>query len=242
MPSRRAVPGRGASRRRLDRLGACSAGAGLVGADLVKTAAPQATVTIAVATAVSYALVVLFAREPYAVLLGGFIPARIDGLRIAGALPVWITPLSATLLHGGLLHLGFNLLMLVYCGREDEVALGPAGVSVLYVIGAFASAAGQYAVSPHSPVPMIGCSGAVSALVGAYAILYGQRRPSKLPPEVARWLHVAWLAAAWVVLQLLLSFGGAFEGVNIAAAAHIGGFFAGLILARPLLRWRYRRA
>lgn len=208
----------------------------------MKTAAPQATVTIAVATAVSYALVTLFARDQSAAFLGGFVPARLDGLRIAGALPAWITPLSATLLHGGLLHLGFNLVMLVYCGREDEVALGPAGVGVLYVVGAFAAAAGQYAVSPHSATPMIGCSGAVSALVGAYAILYGQRRPSKLPPEVARWIHVLWLAAAWIALQLLLSLGGAFEGVNIAAAAHVGGFLAGLILARPLLRWRYRRA
>lgn len=208
----------------------------------MKTAAPQATVTIAVATVVSYALVALFARDQAAAFTGGFIPARVSGSHLVGALPVWLTPLSSTLLHGGLLHLGFNLIMLVYCGREDEVALGPVGIAILYIIGAYAAAAGQYVAGPHSPLPMIGCSGAVSALVGAYAILYGQRRPSKLPPELARWLHVAWLAVAWIALQLLLSLGGAFEGVNIAAAAHIGGFLAGLVLARPLLRWRYRRA
>ena len=208
----------------------------------MKTSRPQATVTLAVATAVSYALVALFLRNEYAAYLGGFVPARVAGLRIAGALPLWMTPLSATLLHGGLLHLGFNLLMLGYCGREDEVALGPWGVVVLYVAGAYAAAAGQWAVGPHQAVPMIGCSGAVSALVGAYAILYGQRRPTRLHPELARWLHVLWLAVAWIALQLLLTLGGAFEGVSIAAAAHVGGFLMGLILARPLLRWRYRRA
>ena len=208
----------------------------------MKAASPQATVTLAVATAVSYALVALFLRGDYADFLGGFVPARVAGLKIAGALPVWVTPLSATLLHGGLLHLGFNLLMLVYCGREDEVALGPWGVVALYVVGAYAAAAGQWLVGPHGAVPMIGCSGAVSALVGAYAILYGRRRPTRLHPELARWLHILWLGAAWIVLQLLLTLGGAFEGVSIAAAAHVGGFLAGLVLARPLLRWRYRRA
>jgi membrane associated rhomboid family serine protease len=157
-------------------------------------------------------------------------------------LPVWLTPLSATLLHGGLLHLGFNLVMLYYCGREDEVALGRVGVITLYIIGAYAAAAAQYAVGPHSPVPMIGASGAISALVGAYAMLYGQRRPSKLPPELARWLHIAWLAAAWLAVQLLLGLVSHTQGMAIAWAAHVGGFFAGLVLARPLLRWRYRKA
>ena len=237
-------PGRAAaSRRGVDRLGLSATGAGRGrGGVRMKVAQPQATMTLAVATAVAYALVILFARNDHAAFLGGFVPARIEGLQIAGALPLWITPLSATLIHAGLLHLGFNLLMLVYCGREDEVALGPWGVVALYVAGAYAAAAGQWLAGPRLPVPMIGCSGAVSALVGAYAILYGQRRPSRLHPELARWLHVLWLAAAWIVLQLLLTLGGAFEGVSIAAAAHVGGFLVGLVLARPLLRWRYRGA
>ena len=97
-------------------------------------------------------------------------------------------------------------------------------------------------VGPHSAVPMIGASGAISALVGAYALLYGQRRPSRLQPELARLLHIAWLAAGWIVIQLLLGFASATEGVAIAVASHIGGFIAGLALARPLLRWRYRTA
>lgn len=178
-----------------------------------------------------------------ATILGGFIPARITGLvLLPAAVPAWLTPLSATLLHAGALHLGFNLLMLVYCGREDEVAIGPWGIAILYGIGAYAAAAAQYALDPASPVPMIGASGAISALVGAYALLYGRPRASRFNPRVARMLHVAWLAAAWIVVQLLLGYASAIEGIGIAAMAHIGGFIAGLLLARPLLRWRYRKA
>jgi membrane associated rhomboid family serine protease len=161
---------------------------------------------------------------------------------VIGALPVWLTPLSATLLHASLIHIGFNLIMLVFCGREDEVALGPAGVIALYVVGAYAAAAAQYAVDPRTAVPMIGASGAISALVGAYAVLYGKRLPSRFSPEVTRWLNILWLAVAWVVVQLLVGLVSRVDGMGVAVAAHIGGFIAGILMARPLLRWRYRKA
>lgn len=208
----------------------------------VKTVPPKTTIALCALTAATFAVIYALGNLPDAAVLGGFIPARLSGLVLPYAVPVWLTPLSATLLHGGLLHLGFNLLMLYYCGREDEVALGRAGVALLYVIGAYAAAAAQYAAGPHSPIPMIGASGAVSALVGAYAMLYGQRRPSKLAPELARWLHIAWLAIAWIAFQLMLGLVSRGQGMAIATAAHVGGFLAGVLLARPLLRWRYRKA
>jgi membrane associated rhomboid family serine protease len=208
----------------------------------MKTAPPKMTITIAAVTVVSFVLLNAIGKLEPAAAVGGFIPARLSGMQVIGALPVWLTPLSATLLHAGAIHIGFNLMMLFYCGREDEVALGPAGIVVLYVLGAYAAAAAQFAVGPHSVVPMVGASGAISALVGAYAMLYGQRRPSKYSPEVARWLHIAWLAIAWIVVQLLLGLVSRSQGMAIAAAAHIGGFLAGLVLARPMLLWRYRKA
>ena len=208
----------------------------------MKTATPRVSVGLAVATAAAYLLVPAVAGHGSAEAIGGFIPARLSGLAVAGALPVWITPLTATLLHASLLHLGFNLVMLLFCGREDEVAIGPGCTIALYVVGAYAAAAAQYLAFPRSPVPVVGASGAISALVGAYALLYGQRRPSRLPREIARWVHIAWLAAAWIVLQLLLGLASTTTGVAVATAAHVGGFVAGLLLARPLLRWRYRRA
>jgi membrane associated rhomboid family serine protease len=200
------------------------------------------TITLAGIIAASYFIVGALDRTGIAAAIAGFIPARLSGLTVLGALPVWLTPLSSTLLHGNLLHLGFNLLMLGYCGREDEVAIGPAGLVVLFVVGAFAAAAAQFAVGPHSAIPVVGASGAISAFVGAYSLLYGQRNPSRFSPEVARWLHILWLAAAWIGVQLLLGLASAAQGIDIAAAAHVGGFIAGLVLARPLLRWRYRKA
>lgn len=205
----------------------------------MRTAPPRGTLAIVAVTVLAY-----FATHGIAGVeaAAAFIPARLGGFVVPGALPAWLTPLSATLLHGGLLHLGSNLLMLFFCGRQDEVALGPAGTVILYVAGAYAAAAAQFAVFPHSAVPMVGASGAVSALVGAYAVLYGKRQPSRLPREAARWLHVLWLAAAWIGLQLLVGIASATTGVAVATAAHVGGFVAGLLLARPLLRWRYRKA
>ena len=208
----------------------------------MRTQPPRATIMLSVAIGAAYVLFAVTGQADNAALLGGFIPARLGGPPMPSALPVWVTPLSATLLHGGILHLVFNLIMLGYCGRETEVAVGPGAVALLFLVGAYAAAAMQYAVDPTSTVPMIGASGAISAIVGAYAILYGQRRPSKLSPGVARWVHIAWLAAGWTGLQLLVGYATRLDGMAVAVAAHIGGFIAGLLLARPLLMWRYRRA
>ena len=90
---------------------------------------------------------------------------------------------------------------------------------------------------------MIGASGAVSAVVGAYALLYSQRRGvAATSGRFGHWLQVAWLAAAWIAVQLLIALATTVTQIGIAVAAHIGGFIAGLLLARPLLMWRYRKA
>jgi membrane associated rhomboid family serine protease len=139
------------------------------------------------------------------------------------------------------MHLLFNLLMLGFAGRLLEQAVGGVGVGVLYVVGAYAAAATQWALDPMSAVPMIGASGAISAIIGAYSLLYGKRRAQAIGPVPADIVHIAWLAAAWIGMQLLIGAAG-MGGVTVAIGAHIGGFVAGLALARPLLLWRYRSA
>ncbi|RZL71691.1 MAG: rhomboid family intramembrane serine protease [Sphingomonas sp.] len=160
--------------------------------------------------------------------------------------PAWATPLTATLIHGGWAHIALNLVMLVYCGQFVEKALGTVGLVVLYVLGAYAAAAGHWAFGPDSTAPMIGASGAISAVVGAYALLYGERRAQAIGPVPAGVVHVVWLAAAWIGIQLLMGLAGFGASVGasgpIAIGAHIGGFLAGLVLARPLLLWHYRTA
>ena len=172
----------------------------------------------------------------------GFIAARIGGLEVTPAVPVWLTPLSATLVHDGFLHLAMNFLLFAYCGRQVESVLGPAPLVLLYVIGAYAAAAGQYVLDPGSMVPMIGASGAISALVGAYAVSFGQPKKLVASFRLNRWLNIAWLLAAWIVLQWMVGYLGGQQGVMIAIGAHVGGFIAGVLLQRPSLLWRYRRA
>jgi membrane associated rhomboid family serine protease len=198
----------------------------------------RATGAVAIATVAVYLLVTLFGFAQMADVAGGFIPARLSGLLVQGALPVWITPLTATLLHGGIAHIGFNLLMLIFCGRMVEAVIGPIGFAILYVVGAYAAAAMQYFADPHDIAPMIGASGAISALFGAYALLYGRPRVFANHPRLGMAVNVLWLAAAWIGLQFLMGLAFAEMGTVIATAAHVGGFLAGLVLIRPLLLLR----
>lgn len=210
----------------------------------------RATAILTIATLLVSGLIIVSDSLPWWALNAGFIPLRFDGIAApanhAFAVPAWATPLTATLIHGGWAHVALNLVMLAYCGQSTERAIGPIGIVVLYLVGAYAAALGHWAFGPHSVAPMIGASGAISAVVGAYALLYGERRARAIGPVPAGVVHVAWLAAAWVGIQLLMGFAGfgASVGANapIAIGAHIGGFLAGLVMARPLLLWRYRAA
>lgn len=215
------------------------------------------TAMICAATGLAFVAARLFLSPDVAAYLGGFIPARVaapDLLDRAGlpfsAVPMLLTPLTATLLHGNWMHLLFNLLMLVYCGRQVEMVVGGRLLLLLYGIGAYAAALGQWAVDPSLPIPMIGASGAISALVGAYALLFGNREVRAIGPFPPGIVRMLWLGAGWTVLQLMVgvamdSGGGEGLGVGgasgIAIGAHIGGFLAGMLLTRPLLWARFGR-
>jgi membrane associated rhomboid family serine protease len=199
------------------------------------------TVGIAAVTAAAWLLSLSLPLD-YLALRGGFIPVRLDSGTWPG-LPVWLTPLSATLLHGGAVHLLFNMMFLLICGRAVEPILGPKNLVALYVVGAVAAAAAQWAASPNAQVPMIGASGAVSAVIGAYAMLFGRQKLRVANPTLGLWLNALWLGAAWVGLQLLIGFTDTLSsGPRTAIAAHIGGFLVGLLLAKPLLLLRWRGA
>lgn len=195
---------------------------------------------IAAMSVATYVLLTLSGLNETADLLGGFVPARWSGADLPGALPAWITPLTATLLHGGFVHLLFNMLMLVFCGRMVEAVIGPVGLAALYLVGAYAAAAAQFAANPADGTPMIGASGAISAVFGAYALLFGQPRGLARHPVIGRTVNILWLAAAWIGVQFLMGLAFADIGMSIATAAHVGGFLAGLALTRPLVMMRGR--
>ena len=209
----------------------------------------RVTMGVALVTFAAWAIVALLGAGEWAAIWGGFIPARLayggDGMLA----PFWLTPLTATLVHAGIVHLAFNLLILVFCGRPVESVLGPIGFAILYLLGAYAAAGAQYWLNPLSPAPMVGASGAISAIVGAYAMLFGRNKVRIANHRLAVWLNALWLMVAWVALQLCMGialagpdflFSG--EGIQVAIGAHIGGFLIGVLLANPLLLFRYRRA
>ena len=202
-----------------------------------------ATIAIAVVTAAVWLLTALMGADSRAAMIMGVVPARLSGLiEVTPAVPAWLTPLSSTLVHGGALHLALNLLMLIWCGTKVERILGQGPIIFLYVVGAYAAAIAQWLSSPVSPTPMIGASGAISAIIGAFALSFGQQKRLVSSPSLNRTLNALWLLAAWVVLQIMTGLLAGVQGFLLATPAHIGGFIAGLLLQRPLLLWRYRSA
>jgi len=200
-----------------------------------------------IANVVIFLVLLICGWQQEALLRGGLFPIRLSGealdLTAYGWLvPAWLTPLSAAFLHAGLLHLSMNMLMLLFCGRYVEQALGPGLMAILYGVGAYAAAIAQYAVDTTSMVPMIGASGAISAILGAYALLFARNRVDAVGPIPSHVVRILWLALAWIGIQLMIGVATSGDLQDIAIFAHIGGFVAGLVLTRPLLEWRFRSA
>lgn len=206
-----------------------------------------AMLVIFAATTIVSLLLLLVGGVGEATIRAGFTPGLV-GVHAATSpdapflLPFWLTPLSATLIHAGLVHLAFNLLVLGVCGDKLERTLGWRATAILYVLGAYAAAGGYWVHDPSGAWPLIGANGAVSALLGAYAVLFGRSRARAIGPVPARIVGIVWLAAAWFGIQLLVGLGDLAAGAVTTIGASIGGFVAGLALAYPLLLWHYRGA
>lgn len=211
-----------------------------------------ATITISAVTALVSALILVTGYLPEAAVLAGFIPARIQTELLAPgtwAVPAWLTPLTSLFIHASALQIFFNVLMLVVCGQKTEQAIGWPQLLLLYVIGAFAGSAGYVLTAPEAVWPLLGMGGALSAVIGAYSLLYGQPRNPPIGPFSARTVHVIWLALAWTAISVLVALLQApARGVSKmdmlawGAAAPIAGFLAGLGVARPLFMWHWRKA
>ncbi|MEW6574932.1 MAG: rhomboid family intramembrane serine protease [Pseudomonadota bacterium] len=180
-------------------------------------------------------------------IAGALIPARFSmGDAVFGdvgyMLPAWLTPISSAFLHGGILHVALNMLMLLMVGANLERVLGSKGIAIIYAAGIFAAALTQFASDPQSAVPVVGASGAISALFASHMQLFPRNRPKAWGAVSGKLIHSLQLLAAWIAFNLMMGFVGPGIGVNIAIWAHIGGFIAGLLLTWPLLNWRYRNA
>ncbi|WP_373487963.1 rhomboid family intramembrane serine protease [Blastomonas sp.] len=175
---------------------------------------------------------------------GGFWAARVyDSLHGSGsqlpsdygwAVPLWLTPVTSAFLHAGFFHLLMNMLVLLVIGRMVELGFGPGRLMILYGAGMVAAAAMHYWVDPLSVIPVVGASGAISALLAFYFLMFARRKPQAIGPVPGMVVHMAWLLAAWVGLNLLSELAFSTSTFGIAIWAHIGGFLAGLALTAPL--------
>ena len=146
----------------------------------------------------------------------------------------WFTPLTSMFLHGGWFHLIGNMWFLWVFGNNVEDSMGHVRYLAFYILCGLAAAAAQTWVIPSSPIPMVGASGAISGVMGAYIVLYPRVRVHMLVILfifITRIVVPAYLMLGyWFLLQLI---GGGLtsgEGGGVAFWAHAGGFIAGAIL------------
>lgn len=173
-------------------------------------------------------------------LKAGAIPFEITHL--IDTHPTNIVPIPATIftsmfLHGDLLHLFGNMLFLWIFGNNVEDAFGHLRFLVFYLITGVIAALSHILTAPNSPVPMIGASGAISGVLGAYFLLYPMARIQTLVLWFIVELPAFIVLGFWFLSQVLYSFySSGSGGGGIAWYAHIGGFLAGLFLQKYFIR------
>jgi membrane associated rhomboid family serine protease len=191
---------------------------------------PGVTITLIVLNVVIYLLQLLLTdHDRDAFLIGfGLVPAYFSMLNV----------LTAMFVHGGLAHLGGNMLFLWIFGDNVEDRLGHGRFIAFYLMCGFAAAIAQTALNPNSLVPMVGASGAIAGVMGAYLVLYPHSRVLMLFPFPVFLFELPAVVflAIWFLVQFL-------NGINqlpifernaisggVAFWAHVMGFVAGLIL------------
>lgn len=221
---------------------------------------PYVTVGIMVACVLAYVFQHLLQSETGATHMAyafGVVPAVLTGREALPAelqvIPAWVSVLTSMFMHGGLWHLAGNMLYLWIFGNNIEDAMGHGRFLAFYILCGVAAVFAQVLPNPGSIIPMVGASGAISGVLGAYMLLYPRARVLLGLPlgfvivQLGRFPAI-WVLAAWFLMQLamgaasVMSTTGESQG-GIAFGAHIGGFVAGLSLVavfkqRSVPLWR----
>jgi len=172
----------------------------------------------------------------------GAIPAVLLGREMLPAelavVPPTLTVLTSMFMHGGLMHLLGNMLYLWIFGDNVEDSMTRPRFVVFYALCGAAAVLAQALPDPDSTIPMVGASGAISGVLGAYLLLFPHARvlvaiPLGFVIQTVR-LPAGAVLALWFVLQLLSNLLASGQG-GVAFRAHIGGFIAGMLLI-PLFR------
>ena len=151
-------------------------------------------------------------------------------------LPFWITPVTSVFLHGGVMHLAGNMLFLWIFGNNIEDRIGRVRFILFYFICGTAATLAHALADPHSIQPLVGASGAISGVMGAYLVLYPRARVLTLILiiiyPVFIWVPAVFFLLFWLVFQVVRALGS--DSGNVAWMAHIGGFICGAVLVKLL--------
>jgi membrane associated rhomboid family serine protease len=156
-------------------------------------------------------------------------------------LPFWTTLLTSMFLHGGWMHLGGNMLYLWIFGDNLEKVMGHARFLIFYLVCGIAAAITHIVFSGGSAVPTVGASGAISGILGGYLILFPKNRVRVLTRGGIMSVPALVVLGFWIVIQLISGFGSVAttaETGGVAYLAHVGGFFAGMLLVKPMTMGR----
>jgi membrane associated rhomboid family serine protease len=145
---------------------------------------------------------------------------------------VWLSVLTSMFLHGSLLHIGGNLLFLWVFGNNVEDVMGRVAFALFYVVGGVAATLAHVVLDVDSTVPVVGASGAIAAVMGAYLVLFPRARVKTLIFALLVFvvdLRAAVVLVFWFVLQFFTD-----PNEGVAWAAHVGGFAFGAVVGLAL--------
>jgi len=212
---------------------------------------PVVTVTLIVINCLVYFYSAMKPDQGFQIFLYqyGLIPTEIfhlSELTPQYSAPIFLTPFTSMFMHGGLMHLLGNMLYLWIFGNNIEDYLGPFKFLGFYLLSGLAADFLFVLFSPNSQVPMIGASGAIAGVLGAYLVLFPHARILTFM-FLFFFIRMIYLPAKiilgfWFFYQLLMSassFGS--SGGGVAWLAHVGGFGFGWLLFRYLSKRRLRQ-
>ncbi len=146
----------------------------------------------------------------------------------------WLAVLVSIFLHGSIIHLAGNMLFLWIFGNNVEDHLGIPRYIAFYLVGGVVASGAHFALNPSSTVPVVGASGAIAAVMGAYLVWWPEARVRTLVMAFfIFFVHIRakWLLGFWFVLQFATS-----PNSGVAWAAHVGGFVFGVLVALVVRR------
>ena len=160
-------------------------------------------------------------------------------------IPVYFTMLTSMFMHGGVMHLLGNMWFLWIFGDNIENDLGRVRYLVFYLLSGIVASLAHVLpnmTGPSSMIPSLGASGAISGVMGAYLVLHSNRRVTILVMRMVTKVPGFVAVGLWFLFQIISSVGGLHgAGGGVAYGAHIGGFLAGVVLAKPFMFGRGNR-